>query len=569
MAIRFDSPVFPALDANGDPVSGAKLNFYESGTTTRLDTFSDEGLTSANANPVVANSAGRFGDIWMKAQDYKAVLTDSADATIWTRDPVQGALVVSGDEFKASQQSPADMTVQLSAGNIFNIVTKALVVVAAQNSASITAPSNDPRRDIVFVDRLTGVVGVQTGAEAASPVDPTIADDKLPVARITLATTTTEIDDSLITDIRELNLLGAGDLVRFSRSNIQDQTFSYATAVAGTADVVTATFSPTLTALTEGMRLALKVDTTNTGAVTLNPDTLGAIDVKKNDGATALDAGDWTAGQIVVVEYDGANFQMVSNVASMPVDVQTLAGSGTWTDPGGISKVLVLLWAAGGSGGTETTDGGGGGGGGGYAAAWFDAADTGATETVTIGAGGAAVSANDTNGNDGGNSTFGSLLTAYGGEGGVTNGGEGGGGGGLFAKGASSAGGGPLGGAAGSGASGGISTFGGGGGGDGSAGSKYDGGASVDGGGGGGGGKGSSDDAGVGGQSHNGGGGGGGGDGSVGGAGGVSTVGGNGGAGAATTANATAGTQPGGGGGGSETGDSGAGGDGQCIVISW
>ena len=55
----------------------------------------------------------------------------------------------------------------------------------------------------------------------------------------------------------------------------------------------------------------------------------------------------------------------------------------------------------------------------------------------------------------------------------------------------------------------------------------------------------------------------------AGGPGGVSVNGGNGGAGGFDANNATAGVQPGGGGGGSETGDSGAGADGQIIVTTW
>ena len=77
MANRFFNPNFQALDSNGDPLSGAKLYFYQSGTTTALDTYSDTALTTANANPVVADAAGRFGDIFLQAQDYNCLLYTS------------------------------------------------------------------------------------------------------------------------------------------------------------------------------------------------------------------------------------------------------------------------------------------------------------------------------------------------------------------------------------------------------------------------------------------------------------------------------------------------------------
>lgn len=54
---------------------------------------------------------------------------------------------------------------------------------------------------------------------------------------------------------------------------------------------------------------------THSGTSTLNVNTLGAKTIKKLDGATNLSAGDIVNGQIVVVQYDGTNFQMLSPVA--------------------------------------------------------------------------------------------------------------------------------------------------------------------------------------------------------------------------------------------------------------
>lgn len=240
------------------------------------------------------------------------------------------------------------------------------------------------------------------------------------------------------------------------------------------------------------------------------------------------------------------------------MDVQTFTASGTWTKPSGASRTLVMLWAGGGSGGRGSTAGCGGGGGG-FVMGWFAAGTLGATETVTIGAGGAAKTANGS-GNAGGNSTFGSLLTSYGGGGGETGVEPGGGGGGSLSAGdLSGDGGDPDGGVFVTVTVGEGSSMGGGaGGGDGRAG-----GPSGWGGGGGGG------QSGAGGASIYGGGGGGGEDNTTGGAGGVSVLGGNGGQGGSAGGVGGNGSQPGGGGGGSDDNTSGAGGDGQCIVITW
>jgi len=89
MAVLFD-PFFQAIDGNGDPIAGAKLYFYTTGTTTLQNTYAQSDLSagSLNTNPVVADSAGRFGAIYLGTTDYKVVYKTAANVTIATRDPL-------------------------------------------------------------------------------------------------------------------------------------------------------------------------------------------------------------------------------------------------------------------------------------------------------------------------------------------------------------------------------------------------------------------------------------------------------------------------------------------------
>lgn len=107
--------------------------------------------------------------------------------------------------------------------------------------------------------------------------------------------------------------------------------------------------------------------------------------------------------------------------------VSQFTSSGSWTAPVGVSSVRVLAVGGGGGGGAASTTStnvalGGGGGGGGV----YDGSLTvvpGTTYTITIGTGGAGSTSGSTAGSNGTSTTFGSLMTAPGGQGGssVTN----------------------------------------------------------------------------------------------------------------------------------------------------
>lgn len=341
--------------------------------------------------------------------------------------------------------------------------------------------------------------------------------------------------------------------------DLQNGAFTCADGV-GT-NTITLALEKAPTAYAEYQSFTFKPQNNNTGATTLNVNSLGAKDIKKDDGTgtlVALEADDLKANIPVNVVYDGTQFIAQLGGGSPNVYIAEFTSSGTFTKPAGYDYFIVELWGAGGGGGKSTASSGCGGGGGGYSFKRFEYADIGTSETVTIGAGGAKKTT-QANGGTGGESTFGSLLTAYGGSGGRynANGGAGGGSGLSGFPCRDSAGNGytATAGTSSSYAVGGIASGGGGG--------YYNnitygvGADSIYGGGGGGG-------ASSGGNSIYGGGGGS--DGAL--AGGTSLYGGNGGTGVFTTGNATDGAFPAGGGGASSggAGDSGAGGGGYCIV---
>ena len=91
-ANRFFDPFPQKFSATtGNVGAGWKLYFYQGGSTTTLqDTYSDVTLTTVNANPVVADSAGLFGDIFLdSALSYACKLTDENDVQIDYADYIQ------------------------------------------------------------------------------------------------------------------------------------------------------------------------------------------------------------------------------------------------------------------------------------------------------------------------------------------------------------------------------------------------------------------------------------------------------------------------------------------------
>lgn len=102
--------------------------------------------------------------------------------------------------FAAHEQNTPNMTIRVDAGKLQ--VGTGVTVVAAQNTATIVAPTTNPRIDRVVIDSVTGFVSVITGAESASPTAPPIPDRKLSIAQVLIAINITAVTNSFITDER-------------------------------------------------------------------------------------------------------------------------------------------------------------------------------------------------------------------------------------------------------------------------------------------------------------------------------------------------------------------------------
>lgn len=99
-----------------------------------------------------------------------------------------------------------DMTITIDAGVLYvgSVLTAKAQQITSASPADFIAPVTNPRIDRVGINITTGNYEVTTGTEAASPVAPDYPADNYPLCQIALATSTTQITNSLITDERVL-----------------------------------------------------------------------------------------------------------------------------------------------------------------------------------------------------------------------------------------------------------------------------------------------------------------------------------------------------------------------------
>lgn len=168
------SPVFTGFDANGDPLSGGLLSTFLAGTSTPAATYTDVGLTVANANPVVLDSAGRAVLFLTAGQSYKFVLKNAAGATQWSQDNISAgsggspSLDITGT---AGETLGAGKVVYLSDGSGGLIVGRWYLADSAQAYAStlpvigmtIAAIANGAVGTIRLNGIVTGLSSLTTG----------------------------------------------------------------------------------------------------------------------------------------------------------------------------------------------------------------------------------------------------------------------------------------------------------------------------------------------------------------------------------------------------------------------
>jgi hypothetical protein len=308
MSQRFFNPA-PQFFYSGTPaapLAGGLMYFYESGTDTPKNTYSDSALTVANSNPVVLTSSGVLPNVFLSGS-YKVVLTDKdgVQQPGWPRDPVSS---VTETAFAAW-----DSTFTYGAGGE-NIVyaSNGVYYVSIQAPNVAHEPSASPlywkpafdyfaigqllvgAGRVAIGDATTGLAGVNINAKGSLLAGNGTLPVEVPVGMDGYA---------LVANSGNASGLGYALLVEVSIPRIArtSDTILAAGNKGNLIDVTSGTFTQTFTAAaTLGSGWFAYYRNSGTGIVTLNPNGSETI-----DGATTFTV---LPGEQLGIQCDGSNF---------------------------------------------------------------------------------------------------------------------------------------------------------------------------------------------------------------------------------------------------------------------
>lgn len=295
---RYSNAFIQYLNGNGDALPGSKLDFFSPGTTTPKDTFSDSGLTTANPNPVVADSDGRMPDIFLDGT-YKVVLKTSADVTIDTADPVGE---VSGGQFELWLNDNTYNIPDIVAGSDDRFYRSLIDSNQGNDPTSSAAQWEEIEFERIFNVNVTYALG-----------DRTIGSDGMEYFSLIAA----NLNNNPVTDATSTNWRAADQLRSVDAT--------------GTVDAITATYIPAVGALKDELILRVRASGANTSATpTFAPNGLTAKTIAKL-GGDALVAGDISKAShelLLIFNSSNDNWELLNPGAVANTGLSNLTNTG-------------------------------------------------------------------------------------------------------------------------------------------------------------------------------------------------------------------------------------------------
>ena len=168
------TPFQTVLDTDGVAVSGALIYTYVGGTTTAAATYTTSALSVANANPIVADAAGRFVAYLPAGGNFKFTYKTAAGATIEEQDnilSVPGAAVNRDIEGTVGEAVTAGQVCYLSSGAEATPLTPGLwYLTDADAAATSTLPQSVGIAVSAIAINTAGTIRLAGTATTASAV---------------------------------------------------------------------------------------------------------------------------------------------------------------------------------------------------------------------------------------------------------------------------------------------------------------------------------------------------------------------------------------------------------------
>jgi hypothetical protein len=287
-AVQVESLWNGITDNNGQPLASGKVYTYYAGTSTPVSLYTASDKSSSATNPLILDAYGK-AQVWADGR-YKFVIKTSADVTISTLDN----LLYGYD----------DSTLLWGAASTGS--ANAQVVSTIE---TVTAYANGQR--VSFIAGYTN-----TGAA-------TLQVNTLGAVNIVKGPSASSLQAGDIIAGQLVNCTYYGGAFRLeeypSVADVQRSRLIYATNVSGT-NAITADLTPSLLAYDAGLSVYFKAAATNTGAVTINLNGLGAKTIQYQ--GSALTSGEIQVNKWVHLIYDGTNFQILNVAGNATADFQ-------------------------------------------------------------------------------------------------------------------------------------------------------------------------------------------------------------------------------------------------------
>jgi hypothetical protein len=288
------------LDDSGNPLVSGKLAFFEVGTTTDKNTYSDDGLTIPNTNPVILDGAGRCPNVFGEGT-YKVVSFTADDVQIQVFDPV-------GEGASTGAFGQWDSGSKYSTGDLVRFDNQYYRSILSDNTGNNPATSENNWELLSFGRVWNSTITYARGDTVYG-------------------------SDGLVYTLKALTSLNNSPVSQTSSANWVHQNELYTVSdTAGTVSIMTASVSNGLAILRDGSIFYINSIGENTStAPTLNINALGAKTITK-EGGQALALGDIAAsGAVMILQYvlSSDEFSLLNPAADVEAATQAEQETGT------------------------------------------------------------------------------------------------------------------------------------------------------------------------------------------------------------------------------------------------